>query len=92
MLDNAADQPEPPRRSSPPQVDQVLTLTLYSDGALGAPYDSVPPEARRTLHAHGFQHHSHQAAFLLPAECGNGERALRVLAAMANSSRPRASE
>ncbi|MFJ3656526.1 hypothetical protein ACIPPR_24880 [Streptomyces nigra] len=38
VLDNAAAQPDPPHRAGPPQVDQVLTLTLYSNG----------PSARRT--------------------------------------------
>ncbi|MER5538832.1 hypothetical protein [Streptomyces mirabilis] len=78
VLTNAADQPEPPHRPAPPQVDQVLTLTLYSDGALGAPYDSVPVDARMTLYAHGFQYHPHQAAFLLPTAYGDSGRALRV--------------
>ncbi|MFD4611962.1 hypothetical protein ACFWOT_28605 [Streptomyces sp. NPDC058440] len=78
VLDNAVDQPEPPHRPAPPQVDQVLTLTLYGDGALGAPYQSVPVEARMTLYAHGFQYHPHQAAFLLPTAYGDTGRALRV--------------
>ncbi|MGW5868265.1 hypothetical protein ACWFRJ_39670 [Streptomyces sp. NPDC055239] len=80
VLDSAADQPQPPHRPAPPQVSQVLTLTLYEDGALGAPYESVPVEARRTLYAHGFQYHPHQAAFLLPAAYGESGRALRVQA------------
>ncbi|WP_445527423.1 hypothetical protein [Streptomyces cyslabdanicus] len=78
VLDNAVHQPEPPHRPAPPQVDQVLTLTLYGDGALGAPYESVPVEARMTLYAHGFQYHPHQAAFLLPTAYGNTRRALVV--------------
>ncbi|WP_405795134.1 hypothetical protein [Streptomyces longwoodensis] len=78
VLTNAADQPEPPHRPGPPQVDEILTLTLYSDGALGAPYESVPVDARMTLYAHGFQYHPHQAAFLLPAAYGDNGRALRV--------------
>ncbi|MFF7050110.1 hypothetical protein ACFY94_17295 [Streptomyces griseorubiginosus] len=78
VLTHAADQPEPPHRPGPPQVDQVLTLTLYSDGALGAPYESVPVDARMTLYAHGFQYHPHQAAFLLPSAYGDNGRALRV--------------
>ncbi|MFD3910054.1 hypothetical protein [Streptomyces sp. NPDC058603] len=75
---NAVDQPEPPHRPAPPQVSHVLTLTYYSDGALGAPYGSVPSNARMTLYAHGFQYHPHQAAFLLPAAYGEDGRALRV--------------
>ncbi|MFE6163146.1 hypothetical protein ACFQ7F_30010 [Streptomyces sp. NPDC056486] len=78
VLHNAADQPEPPHRPDPPQVDQVLTLTLYADGALGAPYESVPVDARRMLYAHGFQYHPHQAALLLPSAYGERGRALRV--------------
>lgn len=78
VLTNAANQPEPPHRPGPPQVDEILTLTLYSDGALGAPYESVPVDARMTLFAHGFQYHPHQAAFLLPAAYGDNGRALRV--------------
>ncbi|WP_406108388.1 hypothetical protein OG698_37725 [Streptomyces sp. NBC_01003] len=78
VLDNAAAQPDPPHRPGPAQVDQVLTLTLYSDGALGAPYESVPVDARMTLYAHGFQYHPHQAAFLLPTAYGDSGRARRV--------------
>ncbi|MFE1407833.1 hypothetical protein ACFW5D_30255 [Streptomyces sp. NPDC058770] len=78
LLDNAADEPDPSHRPAPPQVDQVLTLTLYGDGALGAPYESVPPDARMALYAHGFQYHPHQAAFLLPAAYGETGRTLRV--------------
>lgn len=80
VLHNAATQPEPPHRPAPPQVSQVLTLTYYDDGALGVPYKSVPPGARMALHAHGFQHHPNQAAFLLPAAYGEDGRALRVQA------------
>ncbi|MBA2950272.1 hypothetical protein [Streptomyces himalayensis] len=77
---NAAEQPEPPHRPAPPQVTQVVTLTWYDDGALGAPYASVPEQARMTLYAHGFQYHPHQAAFLLPAAYGEDGRALRIQA------------
>ncbi|OIJ91631.1 hypothetical protein [Streptomyces colonosanans] len=78
VLNNAVDKPDPPHRPAPPRVAQVLTLTLYSDGALGAPYESVPPDARMALYAHGFQYHPHQAAFLLPTAYGVSDRALRV--------------
>ncbi|MFI9829731.1 hypothetical protein ACIHIX_18805 [Streptomyces sp. NPDC051913] len=77
---NAAEQPEPPHRQAPPQVAQVVTLTWYDDGVLGAPYASVPEEARMALYAHGFQYHPHQAAFLLPTAYGEDGRALRVQA------------
>ncbi|WP_198358322.1 hypothetical protein [Streptomyces fildesensis] len=80
VFDNAAVQPDPPHRPDPPHVDQVLTLTLYNDGALGAPYKSVPEQARLTLYAWGFQYHPHQAAFLLPTEYGENGRALRIQA------------
>ncbi|MFE7119838.1 hypothetical protein ACFU99_30910, partial [Streptomyces sp. NPDC057654] len=77
---NTADQPDPPHRAAPPQAAQVLTLTYYPDGALGAPYASVPSAARAALYAHGFQYHPHQAAFLLPAAYGEDGRARRVQA------------
>ncbi|MFD9224885.1 hypothetical protein ACFWDI_33920 [Streptomyces sp. NPDC060064] len=77
---NAEEQPEPPHRLAPPQVSKVVTLTWYDDGALGAPYESVPADARMTLYIHGFQYHPHQAAFLLPAAYGEGGRALRIQA------------
>ncbi|MFH8751911.1 hypothetical protein ACH4GK_33615 [Streptomyces rimosus] len=80
VLRNAATEPEPPHRPAPPQVAQALTLTYYSDGALGVPYESVPAEARLALFAHGFLYHPHQAAFLLPAAYGEDGRALRVQA------------
>ncbi|CCK32042.1 hypothetical protein BN159_7663 [Streptomyces davaonensis JCM 4913] len=56
----------------------MVTLTWYDDGALGAPYGSVPEQARMTLYAHGFQYHPHQAAFLLPAAYGEDGHALRI--------------
>ncbi|MCC2276219.1 hypothetical protein LKL35_12445 [Streptomyces sp. ET3-23] len=77
---NAALQPEPAHRPGPPQVPRVVTLTLYEDGALGTPYDSVPEEARMDLYSLGFQYHPHQAAFLLPAAYGEDGRALRLRA------------
>ncbi|MFI1929310.1 hypothetical protein [Streptomyces sp. NPDC020330] len=77
---NAAEQPEPPHRQAPPQVAQVVTLTWYDDGALGAPYGNVPEQARMTLYAHGFQYHPHQSAFLLPDAYGEHGRALRIQA------------
>ncbi|MCZ4101289.1 hypothetical protein G3I60_35585 [Streptomyces sp. SID13666] len=80
VFDYAAFQPDPPHRSAPPQVAQVLTLTLYDDGALGAPYATVPEQARNTLYAQGFQYQPHQAAFLLPSAYGETGRALRVQA------------
>ncbi|MFE4054962.1 hypothetical protein ACFXP3_01410 [Streptomyces sp. NPDC059096] len=77
---NAATHPEPPHRPGPPQVARVVTLTWYEDGALGAPYESVPEDARMTLYSLGFQYRSLQAAFLLPASYGEDGRALRLRA------------
>ncbi|MEU4347044.1 hypothetical protein [Streptomyces sp. NPDC023838] len=77
---NQQVRPEPPLRPAPPEVDQVLTLTRYADGVLGAPYTTVPAEARDALYIHGFQYHPHQCAFLLPATYGAAGQALRVQA------------
>ncbi|MFD9484657.1 hypothetical protein ACFWBX_11755 [Streptomyces sp. NPDC059991] len=77
---NAQVQPEPPLRPAPPEVDQVLTLTRYADGALGAPYPTVPAEAHDALFIHDFQYHPHQGAFLLPAAYGPIGQALRLQA------------
>lgn len=77
---NEQAQPEPPLRPAPPEVDQVLTLTRYADGAVGTPYATVPAEARTTLYVHGFQYHPHQGAFLLPAAYGKAGQALRIQA------------
>ncbi|WP_277440982.1 hypothetical protein [Streptomyces sp. SPB162] len=81
VFDNAATLPDSPHRPAPPQVAHVLTLTLYDDGALGAPYDSVPEQARGTLFACGFQYLPHQAALLLSAQYSENDRSLRVQAA-----------
>lgn len=78
---NAQVQPEPPLRPSPPEVAQVLTLTWHADGALGAPYASVPEQARTTLYSLGFQYHPHEGAFLLPPSYGSACMALRVQSA-----------
>ncbi|MER0443952.1 hypothetical protein ABR738_05130 [Streptomyces sp. Edi4] len=71
-------QPEPPRRPASLEVDQVLTLTRYTDGTFGTPLATVPIEARTTLSVHGF--HYHQGTFLLPASCGRAGQALRIQA------------
>ncbi|MGW3835940.1 hypothetical protein [Streptomyces microflavus] len=80
VLLKVEDQPEPPRRPPPAQVAQVLTLAYYADGAVGAPYESVPPDARAVLFAHGFQYHPHQEAILLPAAWGEIAQARRLQA------------
>ncbi|MER5813805.1 hypothetical protein [Streptomyces californicus] len=80
VLQNVEDQPEPPRRPAPSQAAQVLTLAYYDDGAVGAPYESVPPGARTVLFAHGFQYHPHQEAVLLSAAWGEVAQARRMQA------------
>lgn len=80
VLQNVEDRPEPPRRPAPAQAAQVLTLAYYDDGAVGAPYESVPPDVRGVLFAHGFQYHPHQEAFLLPAAWGEVAQARRMQA------------
>lgn len=77
---NGQVQSEPPLRPAPPEVDQILTLTRYADGAFGTPYATVPAEARTTLYVHGFQYHPYQGAFLLPAAYGESGQALRIQA------------
>ncbi|MEV7277610.1 hypothetical protein [Streptomyces sp. NPDC093111] len=76
VLRNAAVQPDPPHRPGPPQVADVVTLTWYEDGALGAPYKSVPEDARTAFYTHGFHYYPHQAAFLLPSPYGHDGLAL----------------
>ncbi|MFD5256850.1 hypothetical protein ACFWM5_28960 [Streptomyces bobili] len=78
VRDNALNQPEPPHRRPAAEVAQTLTLVWYPDGAVGAPYDSVPEEARTTLYACHFQYRPHEFAFVLPASYSTKERALLV--------------
>ncbi|WP_327731469.1 hypothetical protein OG250_43310 [Streptomyces sp. NBC_00487] len=75
---NALVQPEPPHRQPAPEVAQTLTLVWYPDGVVGAPYDSVPEEARMTLFGCNFQYSPHESAFVLPASYSSKERALLV--------------
>ncbi|MFE4055225.1 hypothetical protein ACFXP3_02775 [Streptomyces sp. NPDC059096] len=77
---NAASRPDPPHRPDPPKTACVITLTWYEDGALGAPYESVPEEARTALYSLGFRYLPHQAAFILSASHGEDGRALRLRA------------
>ncbi|MFG2703198.1 hypothetical protein [Streptomyces sp. NPDC048386] len=48
----------------------------YPDGVVGAPYDSVPQQARMTLFGCGFQYNTHEFAFVLPASHAPAGRAL----------------
>lgn len=75
---NALVQPEPPHRQPAPEVAQTLTLVWYPDGVVGAPYDSVPEEARMTLFGCNFQYSPNEFAFVLPAPYSSKERALLV--------------
>ncbi|WP_369174481.1 hypothetical protein AB5J49_44030 [Streptomyces sp. R28] len=75
---NALVQPEPPHRQPAPEVAQTLTLVWYPDGVVGAPYDSVPEEARMTLFGCRFQYRPSEFAFVLPCSYSPKERALLV--------------
>lgn len=75
---NALAQPEPPHRQPAPETAQTLTLIWYPDGVVGAPYDSVPEEARMTLFGCRFQYRPNEFAFVLPASYSAKERALLV--------------
>ncbi|PIB11939.1 MULTISPECIES: hypothetical protein [Streptomyces] len=78
VRDKALLQPEPPHRQPAPEVAQTLTLVWYPDGVVGAPYDSVPEEARMTLFGCNFQYRPNEFAFVLPAAYSAKERALLV--------------
>lgn len=72
-------RPEPPaHRRATPETAEALTLTRYSDGILGAPYASVPAEARDALYLSGFQNVPEQGAFLLPTGYGPVATAVRI--------------
>ncbi|WP_437053473.1 hypothetical protein [Streptomyces sp. enrichment culture] len=79
---NILAQPEPPHRPPAQKATQVLTLVSYPDGVVGAPYASVPEEARMVLYGCRFQYKPHEAAFVLPAAYSTAERALFVQAAV----------
>lgn len=78
VRNNAFAQPEPPHRQPAPDIAQTLTLVWYPDGVVGAPYDSVPEEARKTLYASHFQYRPNEFAFVLPSSYSPKERALLV--------------
>ncbi|MFI5795912.1 hypothetical protein [Streptomyces sp. NPDC051677] len=79
---NARVQPEPPHRPAAPEVTETLTLVWYSDGVVGAPYRSVPEDARMVLYGCRFQYSPHEAAFVLPASYSSSDRALLIQSAV----------
>jgi hypothetical protein len=78
----ARTQPEPPRRPAAAEVEQTLTLVWYPDGVVGAPYASVPAEARTVLYSCYFQYSPHESAFVLPASYNSIDRALLLQRAL----------
>lgn len=79
---NARVQPEPPHRPAAPEVAQTLTLVWYPDGVVGAPYRSVPEDARMVLYDCRFQYSPHEAAFVLPASYSASDRAWLIQCAV----------
>ncbi|MDX3832850.1 hypothetical protein [Streptomyces europaeiscabiei] len=79
---NARTQPEPPHRLPAPEVAHTLTLIWYPDGVVGAPYRSVPEDARMVLFGCRFQYSPHEAAFVLPASYSTSHRALLIQTAV----------
>ncbi|MFW6724186.1 hypothetical protein ACHZ98_29360 [Streptomyces sp. MAR4 CNY-716] len=77
---NRAAQPDPPRLPPSSPVSKIVTLTWYPDGTFGAPYASVPPEARATLFMNGFCYFPHRRALVLPAGYDGDDQARRIQA------------
>jgi hypothetical protein len=75
-------EPSPSRPTALPRrrPQQTFTPVWYPDGVVGAPYSSVPEEARMVLYGCRFQYKQHEAAFVLPAAYSTAERALFVQA------------
>ncbi|MFD4575796.1 hypothetical protein ACFWNK_12405 [Streptomyces sp. NPDC058417] len=71
----AQHQPLPPHRLAAPEVSQSLTLVLYPDGVIGAPYRDVPKAAYHTLYSARFQYNVDQYAFVLPTTYSTTTRA-----------------
>uniref|UniRef100_A0AAU2AER3 Uncharacterized protein n=1 Tax=Streptomyces sp. NBC_00093 TaxID=2975649 RepID=A0AAU2AER3_9ACTN len=67
VREDARARPEPPYRRPAPEVAQSVTLVWYPDGVVGAPYDSVPKDARLVLFGCHFSYNLDQFAFVLPA-------------------------
>ncbi|MEU3616861.1 hypothetical protein ABZ725_31845 [Streptomyces sp. NPDC006872] len=82
VRDNARTQPEPPHRPHAAEANQTLTLIWYPDGAVGAPYASVPDDARSVLYSHRFHYSPHESAFLLPASHSDADRAMLIQSAV----------
>ncbi|MEV6807764.1 hypothetical protein [Streptomyces sp. NPDC051132] len=76
VRDKARLQPDPPHRPAAPEVTESLTLIWYPDGVVGAPYDSVPTEARTVLYGCNFQYRPDEAALVLPVSYSAQARAL----------------
>jgi hypothetical protein len=79
---NARAQPQPPHRPGAPEAAQTLTLVWYPDGVVGAPYASVPEDARTVLYVCRFQYRPHEAAFVLPDSYSASDRALLIQSAV----------
>ncbi|MGW0709006.1 hypothetical protein ACWD4G_24165 [Streptomyces sp. NPDC002643] len=79
---DARARPEPPHRTAAPEVAQSVTLVWYPDGVVGAPYDSVPKEARMVLFTCHFSYSMDQYAFVLPASYTDVRRALLIQTAV----------
>ncbi|MEV0636284.1 hypothetical protein AB0I77_15185 [Streptomyces sp. NPDC050619] len=79
---DACTRPEPPHRLAAPEVDQSVTLVWYPDGVVGAPYDSVPKDARMVLFTCHFSYSIDQYAFVLPASHTDVRRALLIQTAV----------
>ncbi|MEE1765297.1 hypothetical protein [Streptomyces sp. SP18BB07] len=73
---DARARPEPPHRPAAPAVARSVTLIWHPDGVVGAPYDSVPADARAVLYGCRFTYDLDQYAFVLPASASDAERAL----------------
>ncbi|MGW4345320.1 hypothetical protein ACWEL8_09610 [Streptomyces sp. NPDC004690] len=78
VRDTARVEPTPPYQAAPQEASESLTLVWYPDGALGAPYTSVPSAARPALFSAGFQYDAHQGAFVLPTTYAPEVRAVLV--------------
>ncbi|MFG3348671.1 hypothetical protein ACGF1Z_26880 [Streptomyces sp. NPDC048018] len=78
VREQARQRPDPPAQRQAPAETSAVTLVRYEDGLLGAPYGSVPAEARDALYLSGFQSVPDQGAFLLPHESGPVATAVRI--------------